>query len=52
MLQEEQNKLKATGEHHQQQMEALRGKIEAGDKKLEEEEQRRLQEVKELQVIA
>lgn len=49
-LEEECGKLRAGAEQHLLQVEAARERLQAADKKLEEEEQRRLQEVKELQV--
>ena len=49
-LEQECGKLRAGAEQHLQQEEAARERLQVADKKLEEEERRRLQEVKELQV--
>lgn len=50
-LEAECTKARAAGEQNQEQLEALRKKIEAADQKLEEEQQQRLREVKEIQVL-
>jgi uncharacterized membrane protein YccC len=52
LMEQECNKIRAAGEQHQQQLDMMRKQIEAADNKLEEEEQRRLNEVKELQVCS
>jgi hypothetical protein len=52
VLEQECKKMRAAGEQQQQQLEAMRKQRDVADKKLEEEEQRRLHEVQELQVCS
>jgi hypothetical protein len=51
-LEQECKKMRAAGEQQEQQLEVMRKQRDAADQKLEEEEQRRLHEVQELQVCS